>query len=53
MMRIFQNCTICGKERMMVSRCTRCNKSSCENPDCVKAIKEIKLCGVPERLLPA
>ena len=53
MMRKFQNCTICDKVSMVVARCTRCHKSSCETPDCMKAIKEIKLCSVPERLLPA
>ena len=52
MMRKFQNCTICNKVSMVVARCTRCHKSSCENPNCVKAIKETRNCAVPTRLLP-
>lgn len=44
-------CQICGEVDRLVHICTRCYKRACDKPDCMKAITEIKMCGLPERLL--
>ena len=49
---IIGHCQICHTWTKLVVRCTRCHKRSCEGPDCMKLIREVKMCGVPERLLP-
>lgn len=49
---IIGHCQICHTWTKLVVRCTRCHKRSCEGPDCMKLIREVKMCGVPARLLP-
>jgi hypothetical protein len=45
------NCVICGIWAVLESRCTRCEKRSCGDDRCRKIVKNVLMCGVPERAL--
>ena len=45
------NCVICGIWAVLESRCTRCEKRSCGDDRCRKLVKQLSMCGVPERAL--
>ena len=45
------NCVICGLWGVLEHRCARCEKRSCGSERCKRLVKEVSMCGVPERTL--